>query len=413
MAISLVAGGALAGAVIDGGNVTITLPTLATGDVVYAWGGYSRATDITDPDGYSRIGDVTESSFRAFCLRKVMGATPDTEFVGPGSGNAQDAVVWAVFCLRGVDTGTPEDAAVVEVGNLSSSDARQADPIDTVTDGAWVLALAVARDNDTSVGTVDGYSNHVEDTENDTRDATLGGATVLKASAGTETPGAWSDWATTATWGAFTVAVRPASGATTHTLGQSDSLGLSDDVDRLANAARDIATNLGVSDDIDRIADALRAVESTLGLTDELFLAFVITLAIQDALGLRDDAVRSVEVFRTASGSLGISDSLLRTATALRAVAGSVGASDETARQASHFRQILESLGFSVEELLSLIAPPEAPGSLRRRVDYSGRLYRHAETARSHAARPETETAPRRRLDSGDDRRGRQDERVS
>jgi hypothetical protein len=219
MAITLVSSGALEGAALDGGDVTLTFPGgVAEGDVVYVWGGHDRGAGETTRDaaintsGYTTIyEDATDFHQYTFIVaRKVMGPTPDSDVVCEGGGDASEGVAYCAYILRGVDTGTPEDATRTVAADGSTNPNPPA--ITTVTNGAWVLTLVGSSVSDASVTAPSGYGNQVDVNADDTRNSTVAGATLEKATAGAEDPGTWTNWGNSR-WQAVTVAVRPATGA--------------------------------------------------------------------------------------------------------------------------------------------------------------------------------------------------------
>ena len=138
---------------------------------------------------------------------QVMGATPDTVTTGSGGGNAADGVAYAGWVFNGstLDAGIFDAAATTATGSSTNPNCAS---INTVTDGAWVLALAGSAVSDTSPGTVSGYTNQVSGNGNDNVDISTSGMTKLVASHGTEDPANYSSWSTGA-WNAVTVALRP------------------------------------------------------------------------------------------------------------------------------------------------------------------------------------------------------------
>ena len=205
MPISLV--GTVGDSAASGADVTLTLPTLLPGDVVYIAGGHSLTTAEAgvSTSGYTELVDFLNGTVYRFTVsRKVMGATPDTTAVGIGSGDAADAVSYVAICLRGVNE-TPEDATTTTATGSSTN--PDGPSIVTVTRGVWVLAFAGSSVNDASIVAPSGYGNQVNTNVNDTRDSTVAGATKLVAAPATEDPATWTTWATGA-WCCATVAVR-------------------------------------------------------------------------------------------------------------------------------------------------------------------------------------------------------------
>lgn len=203
MAISLV--GNIGGGAINGGNGSSSLPAgTAQNDVCFVVIGGVSYTIATA--GYTQIATVTSGTHVVRVYRKIQGATPDTTFAFTGSGNTADAVSYIGYVLRGVNTTTPEDATPTTAsGNSTNPDCPS---ITTVTDNAWVLAMASNQANDASITGPTGYSNFQQVSYNDTNASSTGAATLLKTTAGAENPPSFTGW-NTGTWGAITVAVRP------------------------------------------------------------------------------------------------------------------------------------------------------------------------------------------------------------
>jgi len=209
MAITLV-GTPQVGNTTNGGNVTLTFsPTPSENDYVLVFGGCSAGAVVTDAGtGYTRIslaGDTFNTSFGVWI--KKMSASPDTTVLCRGNAESTAATAYGCYVLRGVDGTTPQDATATTAS--SNSGAPNCASITTVTDLAWVLALAGSNVNDASIGTVSGYSNQYTTVGVDTSSITVAGTTIEKTTAGAEDPAAWSSWST-GRWLAVTVALRPA-----------------------------------------------------------------------------------------------------------------------------------------------------------------------------------------------------------
>lgn len=220
MAISLV--GSFEDGVLNGGNPTLTMPGgIAQNDVVYIAYGEGATADLNlsvSTAGYTELADLRaddSSDCNLGVYRKVQGSTPDSSVVCTGSGNAANGTQGIAFVLRGVDTTTPEDATIQTATGINT---EVADPpsITTVTNGAWVLAIAGASDataGDISAAPTN-YSDLVWGRANDNNDMVIGVARREIAVAGAENPGSFSghEATGTASWCAATVAVRPAAG---------------------------------------------------------------------------------------------------------------------------------------------------------------------------------------------------------
>ena len=217
MDITLVAGGALEGTALDGGDVTLVFPgggVVVAGDYVLVWGGHDRPVSDTarqaaiSTSGYTQIFTEANDLQLTFGVwLKKMGSTPDTQVVGVGGGDASEGVTYCAYIFHGVDPTTPQDAAPVHV-NGSSTNPNPAQ-IDTATANAWVVPCTISSLNDASVTAPSGYTNQIDILADDTRNSTTGGATKAIASPGTENPANWTGWGNSR-WRCVTVALRPA-----------------------------------------------------------------------------------------------------------------------------------------------------------------------------------------------------------
>lgn len=213
MAISIVA--AIQGSFLNNGaddTISLAAGPPVTGDVVIVAGGHGASTAaLAAPAGdnsgaYTEIYSRTSGAPICGCWYQIMGSTPDSEVVCDGGGNADDAVGYVVYILRGVDTDNVLDAAAETFFNAGINP----DPpsITTVTDGALVLALANGDVNETGFDYPVGYTNQVARNGNDLQDFTvaLGSKTVLNA--GAENPSSYLLFSSSNALGA-TVAIRP------------------------------------------------------------------------------------------------------------------------------------------------------------------------------------------------------------
>lgn len=215
MAITIV-GTPQVGGAFNGGDVTLTFDvTPSENDVVIVYGGasyFSSPNPAAPGTGYTQIALYSHATNLFFgAWYKRMGASPDSSVACHGNGQIDSATAYGCYVLRGVDTTTFADAAATTAG-LTVSANPNAPSITTVTNGAWVVAVAGSKVVDSTPGTVSGYSNQYAFASNDTTDITVAGATLEKTTAGAEDPAAWSSW-TGGNWYAITIAVRPSSGS--------------------------------------------------------------------------------------------------------------------------------------------------------------------------------------------------------
>lgn len=197
---------------LNGADTTLTFDVAPQqGDVVVVWGGGFNRTAAGYPGpstaGYTQIFHTTAALPFMDVSYKRMGATPDSSVTCKGTGNTSDGTSYGCIVLRGVDPTTLLDVAVVDAGPTASTNP---DPpaITTVTNKAMVLALALSTSNDAAHTAPTGYSNNIGAGANDTNDSSVGGATKIVTTAGSENPGAFTAW-TTGTWRGVTIAIRP------------------------------------------------------------------------------------------------------------------------------------------------------------------------------------------------------------
>ena len=172
------------------------------GDIGPSTGGYANQA----------LRQTSDESFSEGVWTKFMGATPDTEVIGQGSGVAQEATVYVAYMLRGVDLTTPMDTAVVEFDQGTSPNAN-CSAIVTVTDLALVVAFGAWGWNAAATGFPSGYTDTESEGALDTRRIGLGTALKLGVTpAGSEDPGNFTGQGNRDTY-CMTVAVRPAGGA--------------------------------------------------------------------------------------------------------------------------------------------------------------------------------------------------------
>ena len=197
-------------------SLDITMPSgLADGDVVLVGVSCATNTDETLSENsgtWTKLGEVyandenRDTNFAVWL--KVVTASQGTITITCTSTANWAAVVTA---YRGVDNSTPQDATAVFTSNKDSPDP---DPgsITTVTANAKVVAIGGNSLWNGTWTVPSGYSESVEENGSFFASAILAAKTVV--SPGAENPGIF-DYSTASTfdsWGACTVALRPASG---------------------------------------------------------------------------------------------------------------------------------------------------------------------------------------------------------
>jgi len=213
--------GGIAGAVADGGDVTLTLSGLglAQNDVVIVFGGFSRTT--ADP-GVSSGGWTENFEFDGAdqdnsLSWKAMSGSPDTSVVCLGSANATDAAAYVALAFRGVNTTTPFDATSV-TGEGAAGAIPNPPSITTATAGAMIIAMGAVRFSppDTTVTEPSGYAAMTSGVHyagaDDGRAQVCAMTYLLAGAAGAYNPGAFSNWTVDGAraHGQHTAALRPA-----------------------------------------------------------------------------------------------------------------------------------------------------------------------------------------------------------
>lgn len=193
MAITLVASSNLANGQINGGNPSITWPTLSSGDVTIVAAVHRTAIANLTESGYTQIADKAGGGggMNLRVWRKVQGGTPDTTASYNGGGSASDACLIIGMAFRGVDGTTPEDATPTTSSSASSN--PNAPSITTATNGAAVIAIGGSLINDSSISSM-GYSDFIGLNVNDTNPVTGAMSWTTKATAGAEDPPSYSSF---------------------------------------------------------------------------------------------------------------------------------------------------------------------------------------------------------------------------
>ncbi len=216
MAISVVA--TQSDSALNGGNVTLTFSgvsyTAQQGDVLVVTGGFASSTSgAAGPStaGYTQITlkDDHATSKNVFgAWYKVMGATPDTTFVGLGSGAAADSVIYTYTALRGVSSSTVLDVISTTAGVTTSTNPAPS-AITTVTSNTYIVIGSASVVSDATVSPPSGYTNDFIIGAADTNPFSVGMASKALVPFSTETPGTWTNWSSGA-WFSITMALRDA-----------------------------------------------------------------------------------------------------------------------------------------------------------------------------------------------------------
>lgn len=188
--------------------------------VITGWASTANGDPGVTTSGYTEVPgstDLYKSDSRDTNVSadyKVMGASPDTSVTVSGFNNAANGGATVVQVWRGIDPTTPMDATVTTAtgGNASSPNSPSITP---VTSGAVVLSTGLGTDDTTPLTKTapTGYSNAVTTTGTGSTMSVTVGIASKAWSSGAEDPAAWTggETSTSDSWGAFSIALRPAS----------------------------------------------------------------------------------------------------------------------------------------------------------------------------------------------------------
>lgn len=214
------------GTLANGGDVTLTLPSMLENDLVIV--AYSIGDDDTDHDMFVITADYNEAAdlfsndtddANLGVYWKVMGSTPDTEVQVEGRGQTDSSVAAVCMVFRGVDTVTPMDVAVEPATGLNTMHPNPPSIDHNNPSGVWTV-IAGSNSHLQSLGSTanpftfpTGYTtNAVQIPGNDTTDTTVGMG-YNSSPSDPEDPGTMTHSGTDSTglaWAAVTMALRPA-----------------------------------------------------------------------------------------------------------------------------------------------------------------------------------------------------------
>lgn len=179
--------GSREGSVINGGDVTLTVPGgLATDDLVvvaYAIGDNDNLdfTMAMVTAGYTKVADLFANDAQDCNLGvfwKIMGATPDTSVVVDGQGGTDAAVAAVAMFFRGVDTTTPMDVTPTTATAINTMHPNPPSIDHLNPAGLWTVIAGASGHTLAGAGTYTfptGYTTDAIDRgADDTSDVTVG-----------------------------------------------------------------------------------------------------------------------------------------------------------------------------------------------------------------------------------------------
>jgi hypothetical protein len=236
MAISYVGGKGAGSAGQGGGSISLTTGLTGgsggaplEGDLVVVTvsvGTQARQPTIaiSTPSGYTpltaqRTTATTYDTNVQTCY-KVMGSTPDTSVTIPASGNIADGISYVIQVFRGVDTANPMDVTPTYATGSGVTAAPDPAAITPTTAGAWIVCCGGAAANAGGTMTASYLTNFLAYNGADTNDALIGCGYYTGWTSGSYDPAQFTGFANANnSWGATTLALRPAGGTSHATSG--------------------------------------------------------------------------------------------------------------------------------------------------------------------------------------------------
>jgi len=199
--------------VINGGNATISLPTLSASDYILlaVTLGTTRTTGgvVTSSSGasnYTIIVSTITSSFCRFAMYRRLATGNETQVNITGTAGTSDTLSTIAMVFNGVDPTTPED--VTATSTTGSGTTPDSPSITVASADCGIVSAFGAQVSDTTVTAPTSFLNAQTINANDTIDATCGQAWITSTSTSAFNPTSWSNL-TSATWISATVAMRP------------------------------------------------------------------------------------------------------------------------------------------------------------------------------------------------------------
>lgn len=219
----------------NGGNVTLAFSnlqdsggsaaSLQQGDVVvcaYASSGTADAAMSTSSTGWTEVhenyanGSSVDTNLALYY--KVMGASPDTSFVGVGPGGSSNATIGVAFAFRGVDGAVIDTAFNAVSHSATGTGTTKPNPpaITPTTAGAWIVVAGAGGSGAgaafTNPGDLSGTTNHFRSSNHaETNDMAIGLGIKTNWSSGAFDPAAWGGGADAAgaSWASIVITLKP------------------------------------------------------------------------------------------------------------------------------------------------------------------------------------------------------------
>jgi len=361
---------------------------IAEGDHFVVFTGHSDnvGTSQSAPSGWTKWFEYINGDGDDFTLYGYYHTVTSGEASG-GSASAaftfgeNEEFTAVMFHVEGADDTDFDDQVTPTVTNTQNTDSPIPAAITTNTDGAVVIVLDA---NQSDAGHLNQSSDRsgyfqpigpagytIEDggytsgtnaegapgrLEMGTgfADAQMSWGWKTVATAGTETPGNWSqsggngsEYINLRDHKTVTMVIKPATSGTGHTETPTNAVGVTDSTARIVDYKRTVTDAVGVTDSTTRVHDAARVVTDDVGVADDTTdtVSSAGFVAETELVGVTDTVARTHDAVRSVADPAGVTDSVVTVGAIVVTITDGVGATDSTSRISDFVRVVTEPVG--------------------------------------------------------------------
>lgn len=214
MAISFVGSSTWEAAATNGGNVSVTISSVSSGDYILVAVGIGSSTtptitvtsSSTSAAYTSLLGGTLKSSSMSFDVFGKLLTAAETTVQSFGTGRSSDSATIVVMAFRGVRSSNPIDATTTSTTGTGTT--PDSPSITVASCGCAIISAVNAQVTDTTVTAPSSFLNQIDINANDNWDTTCGMAWITHSATSSFNPTSWSNF-TSATWGSATIALSP------------------------------------------------------------------------------------------------------------------------------------------------------------------------------------------------------------
>ncbi len=193
-----------ASAVKSGGNVTVSVPSGTLDNDVMVAIVVSAAIDLDTPPSGWTLREQQTGTQPTFAVWTRVASSEPASYTWSGA----NADVGAILTFRGVSTANPFD--IDGAAGPTTSTAATAPSITTSNANAMVIAMQCVNDAAAPTTPPSGMTERVDESAGGGNNFSMSVATVLQAAAGASGAKAFGAYGFSATWRAYTMALRSA-----------------------------------------------------------------------------------------------------------------------------------------------------------------------------------------------------------